>query len=88
MRSSPVVSARGLPEPLALAPLLFKHQRPHERRDERGHQEQASKGRKEGLFARIHFAPLNRGQFLFQIPLGIRCAVGVRDRGAGPEKSQ
>jgi len=52
------------------APLLFKHQRPHKRRDERGYQEQASKSRKEGLFPRIHSAPLHRGQSGSQRPKG------------------
>ena len=40
------------------------------RRDERGDQEQASKGRKEGWFARIHSAPLHRGQSGSQRPKG------------------
>jgi len=61
------------------APLLFKHQRPHKRRDERGHQEQASKGDDDGLFARVHSAPLHRGPsgWQKQFSLALRSAANL-----------
>jgi len=51
----------------------------HASRDERGHQEQASNGDDDGLFARFHPAPLHRGQsgWQKQFFLALRSAANL-----------